>query len=485
MNRTSHLTAVLSAALFLTGALVRQASGAEKRILANGLTVILEKDASSANTVLQILIKGGMRAEPSGKRGLAFLTTRLAVEIPDSRKAQELIGLATRFSVTAGGDSSLINIECLSVNLEPSVKVLSKIFLDPLFSGLRIDAVKKHMEHQSQVEEDDSVRLAHLAGLKGFFSGSGYGGSIYGDKDSLEAIKNKDVSEFYKSLFVGKNIIMCFASDLPDEAIVELVNRYFGGLPPGTAAGFGPLSPAPPERALRLERDTRQAYVGLAYLLPGISPRNFARASVLESLLGKGQGSRLWPLRAERKLAYNVNCRVAQMRDGGILEAYLETDAAKKESARDALRSMLDELCRNGISGEELQDAKNVAKTDFMRENELKAARAGTLAFFEDAGLGAEFFDALFSEVDALSLDEVNSVVREMLAPEKALEVIVGPNPGGGGDPELFLRAPAGQFFGPPGGVFHRQQDLFIGAAQIGCDLGLRRHPAGTHLHMA
>lgn len=433
MNRTSHLTAALSAALFLTGALVRQASGAEKRILANGLTVILERDASSANTVLQILIKGGMRAEPSGKRGLAFLTTRLAVEIPDSRKAQELIGLATRFSVTAGGDSSLINIECLSVNLEPSVKVLSKIFLDPLFSGLRIDAVKKHMEHQSQVEEDDSVRLAHLAGLKGFFSGSGYGGSIYGDKDSLEAIKNKDVSEFYKSLFVGKNIIMCFASDLPDEAIVELVTRYFGGLPPGTAAGLGPLSPAqPPERTLRLERDTRQAYVGLTYLLPGISPRNFARASVLESLLGKGQGSRLWPLRAERKLAYNVNCRVAQMRDGGILEAYLETEATKKESARDALRSVLDELSRNGISGEELQDAKNVAKTDFMRENEPKAARAGTLAFFEDAGLGVEFFNAFFSEVDALSLDEVNAALREMLAPERALEVTVGPNSGGG-----------------------------------------------------
>src|SRR4030042_3206253 len=90
---------------------------AQKKVLDNGLTVILEKDESSATTVLQVLIKGGTRAEPLAKRGLAFLTTRLSIEIPDSGKAQELIGLATRFSITAQGDNSLINMECISANL--------------------------------------------------------------------------------------------------------------------------------------------------------------------------------------------------------------------------------------------------------------------------------------------------------------------------------------------------------------------------------
>jgi predicted Zn-dependent peptidase len=342
-----------------------------------------------------------------------------------------LVGLATRFSVTAGGDGSVINIECLSANLEPSIKVLAKIFLDPLFSGLRIDAVKKHMEHQGQVEEDDSVRLAHLAGMRGFFTGTGYGGSTYGDKASLEAIKGKDVSAFYKSYFVGKNIIMSFASDLPDEAILELVGRHFGALPSSDAPAAGPVTPTEPgEKTVSLERDTKQAYVGLTYRLPAVSRRDFALASILESLLGKGQGSRLWPLRAERKLAYNVNCRVTQLQEGGVLEAYLETAAAKKEQAREALWSTLDDLCRSGIAEEELQEAKNVAKTAFMRDNESKAARAGTLAFLEAEGLGLEFFDGLFAEIDAVTLDEINAAIKEILAPGKALEVIVGPKAG-------------------------------------------------------
>jgi len=404
--------------------------GAQKRVLENGLTVILERDESSANTILQILIKGGKRADTPAKRGLAFLTTRLLIEIPDSGKAQQLISLATRASANAADDYSLVQIECLSANLEPSLKVLSKIFLDPLFSGIRVDAVKKYMEHQSRVEEDDSVRLGHLAGLRAFFAGSGYGGSMYGDRASLEAVKNKDVSAFYKSHFVGSNIILSIASDLPENALLDIVGRYFSAIPSGSSVALARVAPSgPEEKTIQLDRDTKQVFVGLAYRLPGISGRNFALASLFESLLGKGQGSRLWSLRAKMKLAYNVNCRATQMQEGGLLEAYLETDTAKREAAREALRSVLVDLYQNGTTEEELLYAKNAVKTDFIRQSETKAGKAGILAFFEASGLGFEFFGSLFSEIDALTLDEVNSYIREILAAEKALEVVIGPAP--------------------------------------------------------
>jgi predicted Zn-dependent peptidase len=394
-----------------------------KKVLDNGLTVILERDETSALTVLQILVKGGL-GEPRAT-GPSF-TSRLSIEIP-IRESQELISLATRFSVRPG-DFSLIHIECLSANLEASLKVLSKIFLDPLFSGIRIDAVKKHMEHQGKVEEDDSVRLGHLAGLRAFFAGTGYEGSPYGDRSTLDAIKNKDVSEFYQSYFTGPNLIMSFVSDLPEDRLLGLVGRYFDELRSGSPAALSPLAaPEPGSRTVALERETKQSFVGLAFRLPGLSRRNFALASLVESLLGKGQGSRLWPLRAEKKLAYNVNCRATQMLEAGLMEAFLETDASKQEAAREALRAVVDDLFRNGTTADELLDAKNAARADFVRDNELKARRAGTLAFFEVSGLGLEYIADLFSEIDALTLEEVNSFIRDILRPETMVEVVVGP----------------------------------------------------------
>ncbi|HUU38212.1 MAG TPA: pitrilysin family protein [Candidatus Desulfaltia sp.] len=404
---------------------------AQKSTLDNGLTVILDIDESSPTTILQILVKGGKRAEPAGKRGLSFLTTRLSVEIPDSSKVQELMSLATRFSVTALADHSLINIECLTENLDASLKVLSKIILDPLFSGIRIEAVKEHMEHQGRIEEDDSVRLGHLAGLGAFFAGTPYEGSIYGDKESLKAIKNRDVADFYGRYFIGPNIVLSLSSDLPGKTLLDLVGKYFAKIPKGEPVSFEPVSASDPkERAIHTDRDTKQTYVCLAYRLPEVSPRNFALATLLENLLGKGPGSRLWPLRTEKKLAYNVSCRATQMQSGGVIEAYLETDNSKMETAKAVLRQTILDLYQNGLSEEELAHTKTAAIADFIRENETKSGKVATLAYFESVGLGLSYFSGLSSEIGALTLDQVNAFIRSTLAPEKALEVVIGSKPG-------------------------------------------------------
>ena len=401
---------------------------ARQTALDNGLTIILDTDESSPTTILQILVRGGKRAEPSGKRGLAFLTTRLSVEIPDSGKAQELISLATRFSVTTLEDHSLINIECLSDNLADSLDVIAKIILDPLFSGIRIDAVKQNMEHQGRIEEDDSVRLGHLAALGAFFGGTPYEGSIYGNKESLKTIKGRDVSDFYKRIFVGTNMILSLSSDLPDKALLDLVSKHFSGLPEGEPISFDPVPISDPEqRSIRLERETKQTYVSLGFRLPAISPQNFALASFLESLLGKGPGSKLWPLRTEQRLAYNVNCRATLMQSGGILEAYLETDKAKLETARAALRETFIKLSEGGVAEEELEATKTAVIADFVRNNEMKSGRVATLAFFESVGLGPGYFSGFSSEVEALTLDEVNAALKSLLAPDKSIEVVIGP----------------------------------------------------------
>ncbi len=402
-----------------------------KTTLDNGLTVILDTDGTSPTTFLQILIKGGRRAEPAGKEGLSFLTTRLTVEIPDSSKAQQLISLATGFSVTTLEDLSFINIECLSENLEDSLDVISKIILDPLFSGIRIDAVRRNMEHQGRIEEDDSVRLGHLASLDAFYGGTPYEGSVYGDNDSLKAIKGRDVSDFYKRFFVGRNMILSVSSDLPEKTLLDLAGRYLAKLPEGEPIAFDPVaSSEPAQRSVRVERDTKQTFVCLSFRLPEISPRNYALAFLLENLLGKGPGSRLWPLRSEQKLAYNVNCRATLMRSGGFLEAYLETDKAKLETARAALRETISSLSQEGVGEEELAATKTSVIADFVRDNEVKSGRIATLAFFEAAGLGLDYYDGFASEVESLTLDEVNTFLRSLLDPERAVEVVVGSEEG-------------------------------------------------------
>jgi predicted Zn-dependent peptidase len=433
-NRARTALAFLAPVLlmiFPQGLLSQWKNAPQKKILENGLTVISQKDEASSVTVLEILIKGGKKAEPAGREGLSYLTTRLALEIPDQSKAIEFMEKSSRYMMTTKGDYSVIHIECLSEFLENTLGVFIQILEDPLFTGIRIDRIKEYMSNQRKIEGDDNINVGHLAQLRTFLGNLGYGGSITGEEESLKKLKARDIEAFYKNYFWAGNMILVAVSDLDGEKLFGILEKHFGSFPSKKPAELSPLlssdkSPLD-EKETVIEKDTKQALVSIAFALPKISPKNQALAVLLENLLGKGPGSRLWTLRTEEKLAYNVNAQTTIMKEGGILEAYLESDGTKCEAAKEALKNIIQELYEKGISSDEVQEAKTLVKSNFLRANETKDKRTGTFGQFEALGLGFDYFAKFFGEVDAVTLDEINSYMKEVLNPEKSALVIVGP----------------------------------------------------------
>jgi predicted Zn-dependent peptidase len=119
------------------------------------------------------------------------------------------------------------------------------------------------------------------------------------------------------------------------------------------------------------------------------------------------------------------------MQEGGLLEAFLETDNKKRDIALEALKRRLGELFEKGITAEELEVTKTMAKANFLRSNELKSVRATTLGSFEALGLGFGYFNELLSFLDSLTLEEVNAFIKDVFAPEKSFELVVGPKKDG------------------------------------------------------
>lgn len=400
----------------------------KKKILDNGITLVYQKDNSSATTVMNIVIKGGKRVVPPSKRGLAYLTSRLVIEIPDRSKVQALMTQASHVSMSSKADYSFIKVSCLSKVLEDTVKLMSKIITDPLFSGLRIKLIKDRMKHQMKTEEDNPLNVAHNAHLEILLVEKGYAGSVLGSEESQKNIKKDDIVRFYKNYYRGGNMIVAVSSDLEEEAIIGICTEFFEKFPSGVPPPTEKESlKNESEKKITIERDTKQSVVSLAYPLAEMSAKNFALAFMMDTLLGKGVGSKLWPLRSKEKLAYNVNSRANRMKDGGMMEAYLETDQEKQETALEELKKVLYEIFEEGITEEELKITKTQSKASFLRNNETKDTRTLNLAVFEALGLGFEYLEGFFKEVDAITLEEMNASIKDVLDPEKVTEVIVGP----------------------------------------------------------
>jgi predicted Zn-dependent peptidase len=388
---------------------------------------LYQKDSASSVTVVELFVPGGKGAVPESKDGLAFLTARLTLEIPDSSTAQDIMAQATRMSVTVIEDCSLISIECLSENLDQALRVAAEIIQDPLFSGVRIDNVKKLMSIYGKAEEDDAGEAGHHAAMGAFFGGRSYGGAVYGTAASLKSIGKKDITESYARFFTRSGVFFSVCSNLDKDRVRAPLEKYFVKF---ETARTEPISPSPPalpqDRTTTIERDTKQTYVARAYPLPPPTGGNWEKGYLLEVLLGRGPGSRLWGLRAQARLAYNVGARLTWMKAGGILEAYLETEKSKKDQAVTALDEVLRVLYEKGVTEGELSMTKSLARAELLRTNEAKRPRAQTMGLFEVLGLGFGYLSTAFAGVDAVTPAEMNDYIRGVLAPDKSHLVLVG-----------------------------------------------------------
>ncbi len=404
----------------------------ERILLDTGMECFFQKDTSSPLTVVHLFISGGKADVAPGLDGLAYLATRLTLEIPDMDKARNLMSQATRLGMRVEEDYSVVSIECLSENLGEALRVASAIIQAPLYTSVRIGNTKDTMKIQGRAENDDSVAVGHGAVLEAFFKGNGRGGADFGSDDSLKTIGKKHLTAFYDSHFNKNNIFFCVSSDLDRDSVSTLLEESFNRFEDGGPDPEIPSSPPflPGERIITRIRETKQSYVGQAFLLPLPSPSNYAKGFLLEVLFGKAPGSRLWKLRSRERLAYNVNAQVTWTRDGGILEAYLETDRAKRDRATSGLEAVTRHLFENGITEPELEANKILARAWFLRSLEGKEARVSSMGRFEFLGLGSSFIAGLAKEIDAIDLVSMNQFITQVLEPDRALTVIVGPESG-------------------------------------------------------
>ncbi len=399
-----------------------------QHVLENGLTVILQTDAATTNSVLQLFVRGGSRDDPAGGAGLAFLTMRLALEIPDQTKLRQLMDFGSSFSLHVGEDYSLITIRALSRHLQSTLEVLTAIFVDPLFSSPRIDGIKAQMKHLQKRAADEPNELMRTLTAGNYFGDSGYGAKLFGDETSLAFLTKKDIQAFHGTHFVAANMVAVIISDLGDEHLKPMLTRFLGQLPRGRRVDPAPLPPGKGEKpAARVMRQTAQTHIAGAVLMPGLSTDTLPLATLLETWLGKGVGCKLWPLRDQNDLTYGVQASLLPLKEAMLLNIYLKTGRARADEAQNELRQLLLEIHQNGISEAELSAAKAYARADFWRENESRERRAATLAFMEGMGLSHRLAGEFAARLDAVKLDEMNRFIRDRLAPEQWFILRIGP----------------------------------------------------------
>lgn len=419
---------------------------------ANDLQLIVDQNPYSQTTAVFILINGGKLADPPGKAGLGYLVTRLCLDPPDSDYLKEFMKSGAEIKMAAKGDFLLISMECLSINFESAIKLIYRSFSRPIFSGIRVSNLKEVLKNNQKKEFDDVDSRADLVLLETFFGSSAYGMSGYGNQLTVETLKTEDANAYYRKYFVGANIIISVVSNLDPKTIVSIIETTFGRLPKGESFQIStPSFQIPQEKEIYLKKESVSALLAVAFPLPPLSPKNYVLAKLLEAIIGRGPGSKIWPLRGEEGLAYEAGSRAILMRGGGLLIIYLKTLAEKFSEAKDKFRKKIVAIGFQGLNEDDLETGRNSFRLWLYQQLESKIKRAEALALHHAFGLEKEIAE---NYLDKISLDELTDFFKEVFNLDKAVFLNIIPSKidseGERSQPELLFWPTLGNRVGCP-----------------------------------
>lgn len=277
--------------------------------------------------------------------------------------------------------------------------------------------------------EDEPSDRVHDVLDEAIFGGHPLGRRVLGAAEVISSIPVPEIDAYHRARYTGVNIVVAAAGNVEHERIVGLAREHVeprlgeggtepNGSPPRTRASVGFLC-----------KETEQYHVTLGG--PGISrgdDRRYALA-ILDTVFGGSTSSRLFrEVREKKGLAYAVGSYTQQFVDGGLVGLYVGTREDNVAEACEIIGRELASIHADGISADELARAKEHVKGRMVLSSESTAARMsriGKSVLFETELLG---LDEMIARVDAVTLDDVGELARELYAPEGLAAAAIAPS---------------------------------------------------------
>jgi zinc protease len=431
-----RMSAVLLALLF--SATLAQAAeslkigpdGYGKTTLANGITVVVNQDKTTSLSAARILIGGGVLCETAADNGISNLTVKMLLKGNGTMTAAQISDrldfLGASVSADCFRDYSAVSISCLTENFDKVLEIISASLAAPSFPVDELTKLKSEVDGQIKAASDNQTQASSDLFWRTAYGDQGYGLPVLGRSETIARLTADDLKTFYHKWIGGKNIVVAMATDLPVVQIASIIDRRLGPIRPEAEQLAKPTLVLQTEKTGFLSFDRNQSFVFMGYVLDRLEPKEIACLGLLNQVMGGPVGSRLWDLRQKEKLAYAVYTQWQANNYSTVLRAAIGTDTTKVKQALSSLDREWSKLLAEGITEQEMSDARVNMKNSLIYGIDRKAVRANNMAFYEYLGYGYKFLSDEIAMADQATISDVNSFVKTKLTSDRKYLSIVG-----------------------------------------------------------
>ena len=434
MHPVTASLAALGVCLALVGtALPARAVEIQAVTSPGGIEAWLVEEHSIPIIAVEIAFGGGGALDPRGKEGLANLLSGLLDEGAGDRDSQafqkRLEELAIRLGFESYRDTFWASMKTLSENREEAFALLGLALSAPRFDADAVERVRAQVLSGLKRDAEDPGKIAGRTFLATAFPYHPYGRPARGTTESVAAITAADLREAAARRFATGNATIGVVGDIDPTALGHLLDQTLGGLPATAHTGtVAETRPAPVASLTVVRKPVPQSVVRFGMAGLKRSDPDFYAAYLLNHVLGGGSfTSRLYgEVRERRGLAYSVYSYLSTLDRAGLVMGGVASANERVAEALDVIRGELDRMREDGVTEDELRDAKTYLNGAYPLRLDSNGAIAQSLVAIQLEDLGIEYMDRRSGYIDAVTLEDIRRVARRLIRPDEMIVVIVG-----------------------------------------------------------
>ena len=392
--------------------------------LSGGLRVVTEHVPSVHSASVGVWVGVGSRDEGASVAGAAHFLEHLLFKSTPTRSAVDIAravdAVGGELNAFTAKEHTCYYAHMLDTDLELAIDLVADVVLRGRCAADDVEVERDVVLEEIAMRDDDPEDALGDVFLTAMFGEHPVGRPVIGSAESIEKMSRNQLRSFHLRRYTPERMVVAVAGNVEHAEVVKLVRRYFGprllrGTPPARPRSGTGRVPGRPSLAL-VNRDAEQTHVSLGVRAPGRYWQHRRARAVLNTALGGGLSSRLFQqVRELRGLAYSVYSTIDMFADNSALSVYAACLPERFDEVMTITSDVLGDVARDGITEDECRIAKGSLRGGLVLGLEDSASRMHRIGRSElNYGEHRSLSQAL-TEIDGVTLDEVNAVARDLL----------------------------------------------------------------------
>jgi zinc protease len=396
-----------------------------------GIEAWLVSDSTVPMIVLRAFWRGGSAIEPERLTGVTSVMTDMMTEGSGALDANAFKERLQDLNMSVGFGSSWdgvgMTLTTLSENRDAAVEMARLALNEPRFDAEPLARIKRQMLVGIRTRETNPSYIANLAMDQALYPNHPYARRT--SRESVEAINRAALQERRAALFNRATLQITIVGDINAADAGRMVDAIFGALPQGVRPPEPPdVTLAAPTRLIVRALPQPQSLV--LFVGPGIQDEDpdWIPLAVANYILGGGGfSSRLMDqVREQRGLVYGIGTGPSVREHSAVIRGSAQTENGDVREAIEVTRAEMARLYRDGATQAEVNDAITYLTGSFALDLDSNSKISSAVHAYQASGRDIDYINRRNDLIRAVTLEDVNRVIRRLFDPDDYTFVVVG-----------------------------------------------------------